>query len=156
MKKKQPPKASKARTARPAVRKKAKAAAKRVRKVAAPAPAPAAMPTGMIEAAVAPPPAGDPAQLRLETSCTLREASDLHFSMLAVRQDAQVFSIDGSAVERVDTAGLQLLACFARARVAAGGTISWTAVSPELARCASRLGMEEVLGMPSTGAGDTP
>lgn len=94
------------------------------------------------------------AALRLEPSCTLREAADLHFSMLAIRQEAAPLAIDAGAVERIDTAGLQLLASLARARVAAGGTLNWVAVSPELARCAARLGLEQTLALPAESRGD--
>lgn len=162
MKKKPTRKASPARTSRSATR--TKVSRKTVKKTAKPAARrgrskpeqelrPAAAPAAHVESPAAPAAAATPV-LRLETSCTLREASDLHFSMLGIRQDAGPFRIDGSAVERVDTAGLQLLVCFARARAAAGGTIEWTAVSPELARCVSRLGLGDILGLPSIAAGD--
>jgi phospholipid transport system transporter-binding protein len=111
--------------------------------VAAPAPvvAPAATPSG------------DAFYLKLDASCTLRETADLQFSLVVATGDPVV--VDGSAVERIDTAGLQLLVALARRQQQGGGRLEWKAASPELVKCGARLGLIEALGLP-TGAGDTP
>lgn len=94
--------------------------------------------------------------LVLESACTLRESADLHFALLAVSAGAEPCYIDGSAVERVDTAGLQMLAALFCQRAAAGRSTGWTAASPELVRCATRLGLEQVLHLPASDSGDVP
>ena len=91
--------------------------------------------------------------LRLEACCTLREVDDLHFSLLAADAGADPFLIDAAAVERVDTAGLQLLTAFVRQRATDGRSVQWCAVSGEFARGARRLGLEQLLGLPATAAG---
>lgn len=96
------------------------------------------------------------AGLRLESSCTLREAEDLHFAMLGIKSGAEPLEVNAGAVERIDTAGLQLLACLVRGRAAMGGSVRWAAVSPALQRGAARLGMLEILSLPAGNPGDTP
>lgn len=90
------------------------------------------------------------ANLRLDAACTLREAPDLHFALLGavVSPDSQV--IDAGGVERVDTAGLQLLVAFVRQRAATAQPVEWSAVSPELLRAAQRLGLLDELRIPAT------
>jgi len=67
------------------------------------------------------------------------------FQLLAVDfGDADVL-VDGSAVERIDTAGLQMLIAFARHHAARGKTLHWTSVSPELLRSSQLLGVTEPL-----------
>jgi anti-anti-sigma regulatory factor len=48
-------------------------------------------------------------------------------------------------VERIDTAGLQMLIAFAKTHAARGKTLQWTAVSPELLRSSLLLGVAEPL-----------
>src|SRR5579871_921325 len=52
--------------------------------------------------------------------------------------------IDGSAVERIDTAGVQLLAAVVRA----GASLNWRAASPALVHAATILGLASWLGLP--------
>lgn len=89
------------------------------------------------------------AGLKLEASCTLRDALDLQFQLLATDfGDADVV-LDGSCVERIDTAGLQLLVAFARHHAQHGKQLQWTAASPELLRGSRLLGLAQLLGLPS-------
>ncbi len=85
------------------------------------------------------------AGLKLESSFTLRDATDMLFQLLAVDFGESDVLIDGGGVERIDTAGLQMLIAFAKAHVARGKTIHWTAVSPELLRSSQLLGVVEPL-----------
>jgi anti-anti-sigma regulatory factor len=94
------------------------------------------------------PPATPPARagLKLEASCTLRDSLDLQFQLLTVDFGDSDVRVDGSAVERVDTAGLQLLLSFAKQQMARGKVLHWTAVSPELLRGSQLLGLAGMLG----------
>lgn len=95
------------------------------------------------------------AGLKLEASCTLRDTIDMQFQLLAVDFGDSDVVVDGSAVERIDTAGLQLLVSFARHQAGRGKSICWKAVSPELMRGSQLLGVERMLGLPeSSGSGD--
>ena len=86
-------------------------------------------------------------QVTLGASLTLREVMDLQRELLRAESDTDSLQVDGAAVERVDTAGLQLLVALARRRDAAGQTLRWTGVSPQLRHGCMRLGLESLLGL---------
>jgi anti-anti-sigma regulatory factor len=98
--------------------------------------------------------ASDPFFLKLDASCTLRETGDLQFSLVAARGDPVV--VDGSGVERIDTSGLQLLVALVRRQQLSGGRVEWKAVSPELAKCSERLGLNGALGLSGAEPGEMP
>lgn len=101
--------------------------------------------------AVAP---GSPrAGLKLEASCTLRDSIDMQFQLLAVDFGDSDVLVDGSAVERIDTAGLQMLLSFTRHQATRGKSVKWTAVSTELSRGSQLLGLDALLGLPDTTCG---
>jgi anti-anti-sigma regulatory factor len=87
------------------------------------------------------------ARLKLGAACTLREASELKSLLLATVSPTSQVIIDGGAVQRVDTAGLQLLTAFALRETAAGRSIQWCASSDELRQSAARLGLLQVLAL---------
>ena len=94
------------------------------------------------------------AGLKLETSCTLRDALDMQFQLLAVDFGESEVLLDGGAVENIDTAGLQMLVAFAKHYASRGRRLQWLAASPELLRGSRLLGLDGVLGledMPSAG-----
>jgi len=55
--------------------------------------------------------------------------------------------IDGSGVERIDTATLQLLAAFVRDLRTDGRSVEWGECSTVLRRAANSLGLESALGL---------
>jgi anti-anti-sigma regulatory factor len=59
--------------------------------------------------------------------------------------DGKVITLDGSRVERADTAGVQLLCALAIAAAQAGLAISWTAVSPALVTVVQLLGLQSIV-----------
>lgn len=86
-----------------------------------------------------------PAPLVLGAACTLREAASLKAQLLACRATGATVSIDGTAVQRIDTSGLQLLVAFARREAGAGRRLEWVGVSEELRDAARQLGLHELL-----------
>ena len=64
---------------------------------------------------------------------------------LLTRKSPIVF--DASAVERIDTAGIQLLAAFCHTAKVRGLTIKWEAPSTVIQQAVQTLGMHEHLGM---------
>ncbi|HXC60796.1 MAG TPA: STAS domain-containing protein [Steroidobacteraceae bacterium] len=111
----------------------------------APVVAPAAQSLQPVTVATAPATAPQRAGLKLESTFTLRDANDMLFQLLAVDfGDAEVL-VDGGGVERIDTAGLQMLIAFARHHAARGKSLNWSAVSPELLRSSRLLGVTEAL-----------
>jgi anti-anti-sigma regulatory factor len=93
--------------------------------------------------------AAAPARLTLAAACTLREAAMLKAQLLGTVSATDTVVIDGGAVERIDTAGLQLLVAFARREAAAGRRLDWASASGELLVSGARLGLLEVLSLSS-------
>jgi len=90
-------------------------------------PVPAARP---VEAVVA-----------LGRNCGIREGAELHKQLLAQLNCAEPVTIDIAAVERIDTAAIQLLYAFERARLAAGRELRWRGASETLAQALAVLGL---------------
>jgi phospholipid transport system transporter-binding protein len=85
---------------------------------------------------------GMPADFRMA------EVSDMH-RQLAGALDAGQIVLDGSAVDRVDTAALQLLVVFQREVQKRGQQMNWAGVSAPLHDAASQLGLAQVLALPA-------
>ncbi len=90
--------------------------------------------------------------LTLEAGCTLRDAIDMQFLLLAADCSSKKVIVDGSQVERIDTAGVQLLVAFAQAQAKAGKTLQWSGASELLVRSCRRLGVDGLLGFPAAPA----
>ena len=88
--------------------------------------------------------------MQLPSLCTLRESSELKQSLLDCLQQEGVVVLDAQAVSRVDTAGLQLLAAFARDLCEAGRAHAWVGVSAEFSRAVSQLGLQSLLALPAS------
>jgi ABC-type transporter Mla MlaB component len=56
--------------------------------------------------------------------------------------------LDGSGVERIDTAGLQCLVAINKNLMTQGMSLSWTGVSDTLTQNAKRLGVEQLINLP--------
>jgi ABC-type transporter Mla MlaB component len=63
-----------------------------------------------------------------------------------VAEESTAVTLDASAVERVDTATMQLLCAFARDRSARNQSIVWRGQSQALNDAVRLLGVQELLG----------
>jgi anti-anti-sigma regulatory factor len=88
-----------------------------------------------------------PSSLKLQPHCTLREAAALKTQLLEQLELGRDVILDGGAVEKIDTAGLQLLAAFSRHLGECGRHLEWTAVTPELLRAGAQLDLAELIGL---------
>jgi anti-anti-sigma regulatory factor len=86
--------------------------------------------------------------LRLAAACTIREAADLRGQLLSRLEAGQALQIDGSQVERIDTAGVQLLVAFAIDCMERGIVFAWSARSPALEDAVGQLGVAALLESP--------
>ena len=105
---------------------------------------PARSPKRGRQAAVAAAPRGKSKRrnhLVLKAECTLADAGELKSALCALLPQ------DGTAVERIDTAALQLLAAFVRDRRLAGAALQWQSASPAVHSAARLLGMETMLAL---------
>ena len=96
------------------------------------------------------PATGDAAgPLALAPLCTLREVVAMKGQLLERLDQAGDVEIDAGRVEKIDTAGLQLLVAFSRQLHESHRALAWKAVAPELARAAAQIGLADTLGLPT-------
>jgi ABC-type transporter Mla MlaB component len=84
--------------------------------------------------------------LALPAECAIASAQSLRKSLMKRLSDRANVQIDASAVQRIDTASLQVLAAFARDRRAAGLEVEWLGVPASLTDVARMLDLTNVLG----------
>ena len=81
--------------------------------------------------------------IALPSELSLRNLEALCVELGAARPAGGPIVLDGTAVERVDTASLQALCALA----GSGATLSWHAASPPLVAAAQMLGLSRLLGL---------
>lgn len=92
-------------------------------------------------------PAAD-GSLALAAECTVAEAEALKSGLAQRLREPGPVTLDVSALQRIDTAGLQLLAAFVRDRRNAGLATSWRGRAAALDAAAARLGLSAMLELP--------
>jgi phospholipid transport system transporter-binding protein len=80
-------------------------------------------------------------------STTIRNITAFQAELAERLDESGSVQIDGSAVERVDTATLQLLAAFVRDLRAESRAVEWVDCSAALRRAAGSLGLESALSL---------
>lgn len=98
-----------------------------------------------------PAPASQPV-VTLESNCTVKDAAALKQSLCAVLHSEAAVIIDVGAVDRIDTAAIQLLCAFVRQRAAAAHDVVWRGTPAALREAAGLLGVSELLKLPTGGA----
>lgn len=63
--------------------------------------------------------------IQFDTRLTIAEAQDWYLRLLSLLLDGQAINIDLRAITRIDTAGLQLLCCFAKEAARLDITLNW-------------------------------
>jgi anti-anti-sigma regulatory factor len=86
------------------------------------------------------------ASLALGASCTIREGAVLKAELLKLANAEHTVVLDVQAVERVDTAALQLLCAFVRDRRAQGRRTNWTGNPQSFTDAVEVLGLTQALG----------
>ncbi|HTX04430.1 MAG TPA: STAS domain-containing protein [Steroidobacteraceae bacterium] len=87
----------------------------------------------------------DDGSLTLAAECTVAEAESLKAQLVRRLDEAGPVTVDVSAVQRIDTAGLQLLAAFVRDRRTAGRAVQWRGRAAALDSAAGLLGLRDML-----------
>lgn len=82
---------------------------------------------------------------------TIHEAEQVKADLVEMMQLPGPVALDGGAVERVDTAGLQLLASLIKSCRSDVRAFSWTGWSPEFERAAQILGLSNILALEGNG-----
>ena len=86
-----------------------------------------------------------PSALELAAECTLAQADTLHAELARRLDEPERVIVDVSALQRIDTAGLQLLAAFVRDRRTAGRAVEWRGRAAALDTAAGLLGLRDML-----------
>ncbi|HKR77032.1 MAG TPA: STAS domain-containing protein [Rhodanobacter sp.] len=94
--------------------------------------------------------AGAPATVVLPPDCRMAAQAALQAELVAALPGGAVV-LDGSRVERVDTAALQLLVLLRRELDGRGGTLAWQGSSEALNDAAGLLGLAKILELPAAG-----
>ena len=87
----------------------------------------------------------------LNSNCTVKDAAALKVSLCAIAKHSDAVTVDVSAVERVDTATMQLLCAFVRDRSGRKQSITWRGESQALQDAVRLLGIGALLGFDSKG-----
>ena len=86
----------------------------------------------------------------LGSSLSIREVQDLRARLLAAVEVGPDV-LDGSAVERADSAGLQLLIALGRSLAVRGESLVYSGASEALVDAARTLGLSAACGLPGAG-----
>jgi phospholipid transport system transporter-binding protein len=82
------------------------------------------------------------------TSPTIRTINSLQTELAERLDESDAVQIDAAAVDRVDTAGLQLLAAFVRDLREQARPVEWVGCSDSMRKAALALGLHEALRLP--------
>jgi phospholipid transport system transporter-binding protein len=81
--------------------------------------------------------------------CTVADAGALKSGLAKLLDDSGVVTLDVSAVQRIDTAGLQVITTFVRERASQGRQVEWRGTTPALVAAAKLLGLSSFLKLPT-------
>ena len=90
-----------------------------------------------------------PATLALAGECMISDASSLKQRLAALLDEPLPVTLDITALQRIDTAGLQVIAAFVRERTGNGRLVEWQGAAPVLATAAQLLGLTSLLRLPA-------
>lgn len=88
---------------------------------------------------------GDKGRLVLESSLTIADVGEYHGVMSSYLEGGEPLTIDGSRVDAVDGAGLQLLSAFVKELIQKGTGVTWDGASETLLRAAQHMGVSSTL-----------
>lgn len=81
--------------------------------------------------------------------CTVADASSLKTGLSKLLEESGIVTLDIGAVQRIDTAGLQVIATFIRERETHGREVQWRGHAPALSAAAKLLGLCALLKLPT-------
>ena len=87
--------------------------------------------------------------LALAAECMVSDAGSLKETLAALLDEPLPVTLDITALQRVDTAGLQVITAFIRERAGHGRAVEWQGTAPALATAARLLGLTSLLRLPA-------
>jgi phospholipid transport system transporter-binding protein len=83
----------------------------------------------------------------LASQCTVSDAAALKERLAELLEEPLPVTLDIGALQRIDTAGLQVIAAFVRERTGQGRPVEWQGTAPVLTTAAQLLGLTSLLGL---------
>jgi ABC-type transporter Mla MlaB component len=77
------------------------------------------------------------------------DAGSLKENLAALLDQPLPVTLDITALQRIDTAGLQVIAAFVRERTGRGRSVEWQGTAPVLTTAARLLGLTSLLRLPA-------
>jgi ABC-type transporter Mla MlaB component len=87
--------------------------------------------------------------LALAAECTVADAGSLKERLTDLLNEPRAVTLDVTALQRIDTAGLQVITAFIRERAGLGLQVEWHGTAPVLATAAQLLGLTSLLELPA-------
>ena len=84
----------------------------------------------------------------LSADCTVATSTALKSGLLEILRDPAPVTLDIASVQRIDTAGIQLIAAFVRERDALGLQVEWRGAASAFTSAARLLGVAASLRLP--------
>ena len=81
--------------------------------------------------------------------CTVADASSLKSGLSKLLEEPGTVTLDIGSVQRIDTAGLQVIAAFIQERGSHGREVQWRGSAPALSAAAKLLGLDALLKLAS-------
>ena len=85
----------------------------------------------------------------LAAECTVADAGSLKAELAKLLDEEGDVALDVSAVQRIDTAGLQVLTAFVLDRMVLDRDVEWVGYAPALTAAATLLGVNSILKLPT-------
>jgi ABC-type transporter Mla MlaB component len=98
---------------------------------------------------VTPADAAPPAMLVLAAECLVSTATHFKERLTGFLDEPLPITLDITALQRIDTAGLQVLTAFIRDRAGHGRAVEWRGTAPFLTTAAQLLGLTSLLRLPA-------
>lgn len=83
----------------------------------------------------------------LPASLTIADVAELRSTLLSAVEGAEALSLQGSEIEQVDGAGLQLLAALLKEAERRDVVVTWIATAERLIEAAEQVGMTSAIGL---------
>jgi ABC-type transporter Mla MlaB component len=87
--------------------------------------------------------------LALAAECMVSDAGSLKENLAALLDEPLPVTLDITALQRIDTAGLQVITAFVSERTGHGRSVEWQGTAPVLTTAARLLGLTSLLRLPA-------
>jgi phospholipid transport system transporter-binding protein len=101
------------------------------------------------ETALSGPSSASSTTLTLSAECLVSDTISLKERLAGLLDEPLVVTLDINTLQRIDTAAMQLITAFVRARADRGLAVEWQGAAPAFANAAQLLGLTSLLRLPA-------